>query len=102
MIAKKVLKGLNASRDVWGANEVNDDKRTIRELVNTWFAASKSGDLSTVLDLMTEDVIFMVPGQWPFGKETFASAFKGMKDTHAIAISFSPTPRNPPTPITAA
>jgi uncharacterized protein (TIGR02246 family) len=41
-------------------------------------AASKSGDLATVLSLMTDDVIFMVPGQEPFGKEAFAAAAKGM------------------------
>jgi uncharacterized protein (TIGR02246 family) len=41
-------------------------------------AASKSGDLATVLSLMTDDVIFMVPGQEPFGKGAFAAASKGM------------------------
>ena len=48
--------------------------------VNIWLAASKIGDLPTVLSLMTDDVIFMVPGQKPFGKEAFAAASKGMKD----------------------
>jgi ketosteroid isomerase-like protein len=28
----------------------------------TWLAATKKRDLETVLKLMTEDVIFMVPG----------------------------------------
>lgn len=59
---------------------MTDDERAIRELVDTWFAASKIGDLSTVLSLMTDDVIFMVPGQNPFGKEEFAAASAGMKD----------------------
>ena len=35
-------------------------------------AASKAGDLAPVLSLMTDDVIFMVPGREPFGKEAFA------------------------------
>jgi len=48
------------------------DERAIRELVATWMAASRAGDLDTVLGLMTEDVVFMVPGREPFGKEAFA------------------------------
>lgn len=40
--------------------------------------ASKNGDLATVLGLMTDDVVFMVPGQEPFGKEAFAAASRDM------------------------
>jgi len=58
---------------------MTDDERAIRELVDRWMAASKAGDSSTVLGLMTDDVIFMVPGQEPFGKPAFAAASEGMK-----------------------
>ena len=40
--------------------------------------ASKAGDLATVLNLMADDVVFLVPGQKPFGKEQFAEASRGM------------------------
>jgi hypothetical protein len=43
--------------------EMADDEGAIGQVVETWMSASKSGDLSTVLALMTDDVIFMVPGQ---------------------------------------
>jgi len=56
------------------------DETAIRKLVETWMAASKAGDIATVLDLMTEDVIFMVPGREPFGKEAFAGASDAMKN----------------------
>jgi uncharacterized protein (TIGR02246 family) len=59
---------------------MTDDERAIRAVVDTWFAASRSGDLETVLTLMTDDVVFMVPGQQPFGKEAFAAASRGMAD----------------------
>src|SRR5260221_10989462 len=59
---------------------MTNDEREIRQLVDRWMAASKAGDLPTVLNLMTEDVIFMVPGQKPFGKQAFAAASEGMKD----------------------
>jgi len=58
---------------------MSDDERAIREMVHAWMAASKSGDVDTVLSLMADDVVFMVPGQEPFGKEAFAAASKGMK-----------------------
>jgi uncharacterized protein (TIGR02246 family) len=51
---------------------MNRDEQEIRDLVATWLAASKAGDLATVLNLMAGDVVFMVPGQEPFGKEEFA------------------------------
>ena len=47
---------------------MTNDERSIRELVATWLAASKNGDLPAVLELMTDDVIFMVSGSKPFGK----------------------------------
>jgi len=53
---------------------MTDDERAIRELVNTWMSASKAGDTQTVLSLMADDVVFMVPGQGPFGKAAFAAA----------------------------
>ena len=59
---------------------MTDDERAIRQVVDTWMAASQSGDLATILSLMTDDVIFMVPGEEPFGKEAFAAASKGMRN----------------------
>jgi uncharacterized protein (TIGR02246 family) len=58
---------------------MTDDERAIRELVATWMAASQSGDAATVLGLMADDVVFMVPGREPFGKEAFAAASQSMK-----------------------
>lgn len=61
---------------------MTDDERAIRELVATWMQASQAGDLDTVLNLMTDDVVFMVPGREPFGKAVFraqSEAMKGMR-----------------------
>lgn len=51
-----------------------EDEAAIRDLVQTWMTATLSGDAATVLGLMAEDVVFMVPGAEPFGKEAFAAA----------------------------
>src|SRR5215471_6145695 len=66
---------------------MTDDERAIRELVNVWLAASKAGDLQTILSLMTNDVIFMVPGRRPFGKEAFAAASQEMQNVSMEGIS---------------
>lgn len=53
---------------------MTEDERAIREVVETWMSASRAGDVATVLDLMTDDVVFMVPGREPFGKAEFAAS----------------------------
>jgi uncharacterized protein (TIGR02246 family) len=53
---------------------MTDDESSIRDLVETWMTASKAGELATVLSLMADDVVFVVPGQRPFGKEAFKTA----------------------------
>jgi len=59
---------------------MTDDERAIRSLIDTWMEASKAGDLKTVLSLMTDDVVFLVPGKEPFGKAEFAATSEGMKN----------------------
>jgi uncharacterized protein (TIGR02246 family) len=56
---------------------MTEEERAIRELVATWMRASASGDVDTVLSLMADDVIFMVPGREPFGKDAFPHRFGG-------------------------
>jgi uncharacterized protein (TIGR02246 family) len=58
---------------------MTEDERAIRALVDAWMRASKTGDLRTVLDLMTDDVIFTVPNAEPFGKAAFAAVSKEMQ-----------------------
>ena len=59
---------------------LQNDEEAIRQLAETWIAASKAGDLSTILSLMADDVIFMVPGRQPFGKEAFIASSQNMRD----------------------
>jgi uncharacterized protein (TIGR02246 family) len=54
---------------------MSDDERQIRQLVATWMAATRAGDLDTVLSLMAEDVVFLRAGHPPMiGKAAFAAA----------------------------
>jgi uncharacterized protein (TIGR02246 family) len=53
---------------------MQSDEDQIRALVATWMAATKSGDVDTVLNLMADDVVFLVPGRPPMRKSDFAAA----------------------------
>ena len=66
---------------------MTDDEQAIRELVSTWMKASEVGDIDTVLSLLADDVIFMVPGREPFGKEQFRAASEGMKNVRIAGTS---------------
>jgi uncharacterized protein (TIGR02246 family) len=49
----------------------------IREVVATWMRATANGDLETVLTLIAEDAVFLLPGRPPMrGREAFAAALR--------------------------
>ncbi|MCE9608452.1 MAG: SgcJ/EcaC family oxidoreductase [Planctomycetia bacterium] len=53
------------------------DEQEIRNVVTQWMEASKAGDIGAVLSLMTDDVVFLQPGQPPMmGKAAFAEKAK--------------------------
>ena len=54
---------------------MQNDEQAIRTFVSTWLAATKAGDTQKVLDMMADDVVFLVAGQPPMiGKAAFAAA----------------------------
>jgi uncharacterized protein (TIGR02246 family) len=57
----------------------DEDTRQIRALVDSWIAASKAHDLSALMNMITDDVVFMTPGRAPFGKAEFVADSERMK-----------------------
>jgi len=56
---------------------MRNDEQEIRDLVATWMSATRSGDIDKVLGLMSDDVVFLRPGQPPMiGKAAFAETAK--------------------------
>ena len=51
------------------------DERAIREVHSTWIDAVNAGDLVCLLSLMADDVVFLNPGQAPFGRDGFSPGF---------------------------
>ena len=52
------------------------DEEQIRQLVATWMEASASGDVDTVLSLIADDVVFLLPGRPPMRKDEFVKVSK--------------------------
>ena len=61
----------------------HDDERQIRQLVDSWIAASKAHDLRALVGMMTDDVVFMTPGRAPFGKAELGA---NVERTKGVAI----------------
>jgi uncharacterized protein (TIGR02246 family) len=51
------------------------EERQIREVHSTWIDAVNAGDLDRLLTLVTDDVVFLNPGQEPFGRAEFSANF---------------------------
>ena len=54
-----------------------NDEQAIRDLVAEWHRATAVGDVSSLLNLMADDVVFLTPGQPPMrGRDAFGVAFE--------------------------
>jgi uncharacterized protein (TIGR02246 family) len=54
------------------------DEQQIRALIDTWAEASRNGDLTALLNLTTEDVVFLTASNIPMRRQDFATGFKSM------------------------
>ena len=59
------------------------DEQQIRELVAKWMAETRAGNTPAVLDLMTEDVVFLRPGHAPMRKAEFAEGARAQQSGKA-------------------
>jgi uncharacterized protein (TIGR02246 family) len=54
---------------------MQSDERAIRTVHTVWIDAVNAGDLTRLLSMMAEDVVFLNPGRAPFGREGFPAGF---------------------------
>lgn len=67
---------------------MQDDAQAIRELITTWHRATAAGDVPAILKLMSEDVVFLQPGQPPMrGREAFAAGLRKALESMRIQSS---------------
>jgi len=65
---------------------MQQDQEEIRQLVSKWMAATKAGDTETLLSLMSDDVVFLVPGGIVMHKAEFAAAARSQSGPNAPAF----------------
>ena len=63
------------------------DETEIRQLITTCMDATRAGDVDTVLGLMADDVVFLLPGRGPMGKAEFASMSRAASGAGAPTIA---------------
>jgi uncharacterized protein (TIGR02246 family) len=68
---------------------MQNDEQEIRQLVSTWMEATKAGDTEKVLSLMTDDVVFLVPGKPVMHKADFAAAARARSGLEALQFDGS-------------
>jgi uncharacterized protein (TIGR02246 family) len=65
---------------------VGNDEQSIRQLVATWHEATAAGDVSRILPLMADDVVFLVPGHAPMrGRQSFEQGLRTLLRDHKIS-----------------
>jgi uncharacterized protein (TIGR02246 family) len=68
---------------------MSNDEQEIRRLVSDWMTASKAGDVDRLLSFMSEDVVFLVPGELPMRKSDFAAAARSQSGANAPKVDGS-------------
>lgn len=64
---------------------MNTEEQAIRDLVARWHRATAAGDVDTVLGLMADDIVFLVPGQPPMkGRSSFERGLRALLTQHRI------------------
>ena len=67
---------------------MNSDEEAIRRVVATWHEATAAGDVSRILPLMADDVVFLVAGGPPMrGRQQFADGLEALLRDHTIQSS---------------
>lgn len=64
---------------------MTDDEKAIRGVIAKWHDATAAGDVDAILELMSDDVVFLVAGQPPMrGKAEFGDALRSLLESHRI------------------
>ncbi|MFO1495171.1 MAG: nuclear transport factor 2 family protein [Lysobacterales bacterium] len=65
---------------------MSEDEAQIRELLARWQTATIAGDSATLLSLMTDDVVFLLPGRAPMQRAEFVALIEAPGPRPGLAI----------------
>jgi len=63
---------------------MSSDEQAVREVHSSWIDAVNAGDLSRLLSLIVDDVVFLNPGQTPSGRDNFPAGFRAAHEQFRI------------------
>lgn len=72
------------------------DREAILDVMRRWREATARGDLAAVMELMTDDAVFLTPANEPMSRDGFAQRFRAMgagvriemqQEVHDVAVS---------------
>jgi uncharacterized protein (TIGR02246 family) len=67
---------------------VTSDEKEIRRVIARWHDATAEGGVDEILELMSEDVVFLVAGHEPMcGRRAFADGLRSLLKTHKVESS---------------
>jgi uncharacterized protein (TIGR02246 family) len=68
---------------------MDSDEQAIRALIAHWHEAARAADVDAILELMTPDVVFLVPGGAPIrGRDAFGHGLRSMLADYSIESGF--------------
>lgn len=67
---------------------MTSDEQQIQQVLEAWHRHSAAGELDAILDLMTEDAVFLRCGTPPMNKQAFADGFRDWADRATIESKY--------------
>jgi uncharacterized protein (TIGR02246 family) len=65
---------------------VPGDEAAIRELLAAWRRGTGEGNVEALLAMITDDVVFLTPGNAPFGRKEFEAGFRQVASKSRIDV----------------
>src|SRR5207237_10597307 len=63
---------------------VASDEQAIRDLMKSWRERAAQGDVQALLGMLADDVVFLTPGNAPFGRKEFEAGFRQVSSRATI------------------
>ena len=63
---------------------MGSDEQAIRDLMKSWRESAAKGDVQALLGMLADDVVFLTPGNAPFGRKEFEAGFRQVSSKATI------------------
>ena len=66
---------------------VSSERQAILDLMARWRGRSVAGDVDALLEMLADDVVFLTPGNAPFGKKEFEARFRKFSASASMELN---------------